>query len=224
MLAAQGAQVVVNYAEREDAAKALVEQIREDGGTAEAERFDVTDTAAVEAAVAGVAKRLGRLDILVANAGVAIDGLLMRFKDADFEQTMAVNVRGALACARAAIKPMLRARTGRIVFVSSVIGETGNIGQVAYAASKAALLGLARSLAREVGSRGITVNAVSPGLVNTDMTARIDPATRDKIVQQVTLGRFGAPEDVAAAILYLCSEEAGYVTGQTIRVNGGMYM
>ncbi|MFW5739681.1 MAG: 3-oxoacyl-[acyl-carrier-protein] reductase [Myxococcota bacterium] len=223
-LAARGARVFVNYRDNEEAASQVVADIEAAGGHATIVRFDVADSKAVDAAVSDVAKSCGRLDIVVANAGVARDGLLMRAKDDDLQQMMDVNVRGALALARAAVKPMLRARRGRIVFISSVIGEMGNVGQASYAASKAALLGMMRSLARELGSRGITVNAVTPGLIDTDMTSPIDDEMRAKIVAQIPLGRFGSPEDVASAVAYLCSDEAGYVTGHALRVNGGMYV
>jgi 3-oxoacyl-[acyl-carrier protein] reductase len=174
--------------------------------------------------VADVAKRAGRLDVMVANAGVSIDGLAPRLKDDDFDRTLAVNLKGAVACSRAAIKVMMRAKTGRIVLLSSVVGEMGNVGQTAYAASKAALLGVAKSLAREYASRGITVNAVAPGYVDTDMTSGLTGELRDKMLTTVPLGRTGTAREVAAAIAYLASDEAAYVTGQTLRVNGGMYM
>jgi len=223
-LATQGARVFVNYREQEAAAAAVVEEITAAGGRAEAVRFDVADSKQVDAAVSGIAKSAERLDIVVANAGIARDGLLMRLKDEDLQAMMDVNVRGAMALARSAVRPMLRARCGRIVFVSSVIGEMGNAGQAAYAASKSALLGMTKSLARELGGRGITVNAVAPGLVDTDMTARVDDEMRSKIVGQIPLGRFGVPDDVAAAAVFLCSDEAGYVTGHALRVNGGMHV
>jgi len=223
LLARQGAFVVVNYASNEQAAQAVVDEIQRGGGAAERMRFDVADSASVDDAIGDLVKRHARLDILVANAGIAIDGLLLRVRDEDIDRQLAVNLRGAIACARAAMKSMVRARQGRIVFVSSVIGEIGNAGQAAYASSKAALIGLTRSLAREYGSRGITVNAVAPGLIDTDMTSRLDDNARKSIVSTIPLGHFGKPDDVAAAILYLVSAEASYVTGQTLRVNGGMY-
>jgi 3-oxoacyl-[acyl-carrier protein] reductase len=218
-LASQGAKVVAAYASQEAAARELLES----GGAAEVVQLDVSDTARVDEVVADVAKRYGRLDILVANAGVSIDGLLMRLKDEDLDRMLAVNLRGAMACARAAIKTMVRARTGRVVFVSSVIGEMGNVGQTGYAATKAALLGVTKSLAREVGSRSITVNAVAPGFIETDMTASIQGDLRTAVQKQIPLGRIGSPKDVAAAVAFLCSDEAGYVTGHVMRVNGGMY-
>jgi 3-oxoacyl-[acyl-carrier protein] reductase len=224
VLSAQGARVFITFVGNEAAARETVEAIQAAGGTAEAIRVDVADTAAAEAAVADVAKRAGRLDVLVANAGVSIDALLLRLKDEDFDRTLAVNLKGAVACSRAAIKVMMRAKTGRIVLLSSVVGEMGNAGQTAYAASKAALLGVAKSLAREYASRGITVNAVTPGYVDTDMTSGLTGELREKMLTAVPLGRTGTAREIAAAIAYLASDEAAYVTGQTLRVNGGMYM
>jgi len=223
-LASMGAHVVVNYARSEAQAHEVVEGIVAAGGSAEAVGFDVSDMAAAEKAVAGIAKRLGKLDILVANAGVAIDGLLLRLKEDDFDKIMSVNVKGALACARGAIKSMMRARSGRVVFLSSVVGEMGNIGQTAYAASKAALLGTAKSLAREYASRNITVNAVTPGFIETDMTADINPQMREAMLASVPLQRIGQPAEGAAAVAFLCSDEAAYITGHALRVNGGMYV
>lgn len=223
-LAARGAHVVITYVRGEAEARAAVEAITAKGGKAEAIGFDVADMAAAEAAIADAAKRLGRLDILVANAGISIDNLLLRVKEDELDRLFAVNVKGALACARAAIKVMMRARTGRIVLLSSVVGEMGNVGQTAYAATKAALLGVTKSLAREYASRGITVNAVSPGFIETDMTASIGAEMKDGLLRAVPLGRIGRAEEVAAAVLFLCSDEASYITGQTLRVNGGMYV
>lgn len=223
-LAARGAYVVVGYASGEAAAREVVAGIESAGGRAEALRLDLGELEATTTAIAEAARRLGRLDILVANAGIAIDALLLRLKDEDFDRVLAVNLRGAVACARAALKPMMRARWGRILFVSSVVGEAGNAGQTAYAASKAGLLGAAKSIAREYASRGITVNAVTPGFIETDMTASLPQEIREASLQGIPLGRFGAPEEVASAIVFLASDEAGYVTGHVLRVNGGMYM
>jgi 3-oxoacyl-[acyl-carrier protein] reductase len=224
VLAEQGARVFITFVGNEAAARETVDSIQAAGGSAEAVRVDVADTVAAEAAVADVAKRAGRLDVLVANAGVSIDALLLRLKEDDFDRTLAVNLKGAVACSRAAIKVMMRAKTGRIVLLSSVVGEMGNVGQTAYAASKAALLGVAKSLAREYASRGITVNAVAPGYVDTDMTSGLTGELREKMLTAVPLGRTGTAREIAAAIAYLASDEAAYVTGQTLRVNGGMYM
>jgi 3-oxoacyl-[acyl-carrier protein] reductase len=223
-LAELGAHVVLTYVGNEAQAREAVDTILAAGRKAEAMRLDVSDGAAAEAAIAETAKRLGRLDILVANAGISIDALLLRLKDDDFDRTLAVNLKGAVACSRAAIKVMMRAKTGRVIFVSSVVGEMGNVGQTAYAASKAALLGVAKSLAREYASRGITVNAVTPGYVDTDMTTDMTGEAREKTVAGIPLGRTGSAREIATAISYLASDEAAYVTGQTLRVNGGMYM
>jgi 3-oxoacyl-[acyl-carrier protein] reductase len=222
-LAQRGAHVVVGYHRGAEQAEAVAGGIRAAGGSAETIGFDTADMAAAEQAVAEAAKRLGGLDILVANAGIAVDGLLPRIKEADLDRVWAVNVKGAMACARGVIRSMMRSRWGRIVFLSSVAGELGNAGQAAYASSKAALIGLTRTLAREYASRAVTVNAVSPGLIETDMTRDIPDAMRERVLQGIPLGRVGTPQDVAAAVVYLCSEEAGYVTGQTLRVNGGMF-
>jgi 3-oxoacyl-[acyl-carrier protein] reductase len=223
-LAELGAHVVLTYVGNETQAREAVDAILATGQKAEAMRLDVSDGPAAEAAIAETAKRLGRLDILVANAGISVDALLLRLKDDDFDRTLGVNLKGAVACARAAIKVMMRAKNGRVIFVSSVVGEMGNVGQTAYAASKAALLGVAKSLAREYASRGITVNAVAPGYVDTDMTTAMTGEAREKTVGGIPVGRTGSAREIATAICYLASDEAAYVTGQTLRVNGGMYM
>lgn len=224
MLARQGARVILTYARDAEAARATVESIEAAGGQAEAEKLDTSSFGESEKTVAALAKRAGQLDILVANAGISIDGLLLRLKEADLDAVLAVNLKGALACAQAAIKPMMRARGGRIIFVSSVVGQMGNAGQVAYAASKAALIGVAKSLAREYASRNITVNAVAPGYVATDMTAALEPAQREAMLSAVPLGRPATAEEIAAGIAFLASDEAAYVTGQVLAANGGMYM
>lgn len=223
-LATAGAKVVLTYVSGAEAAQQVVAEIEAAGGQAEGLQLDVGDFAATEAAVADVAKKQGRLDIVVANAGISIDALVLRLKEEDIDRTLAVNLKGSLACARAAIKPMMKAKAGRIVFVSSVVGEAGSAGQAAYAASKAAALGVMKTLAREYASRNITVNAVTPGYVATDMTGSLTDAQRQAMLTAVPLGRPAAPEEVAAAIVYLASDEAGYITGHALRVNGGMYM
>jgi 3-oxoacyl-[acyl-carrier protein] reductase len=223
-LAAHGATVIVNYVKGEEAARGVAEAITAAGGKADVSGFDVADSAAVDAAIEAIVKRHGKLDILVANAGIAIDGLLLRMKDEDLEKLWATNVRGSLACARAATRSMMRARWGRIVFMSSVVGEMGNVGQTAYAATKAALIGAARSIAREYASRNVTANVVAPGYIDTDMTVGMSAQQKEQLVKVVPLGRTGSAQDVAAACLYLASEEAGYVTGQVLRVNGGMHV
>jgi 3-oxoacyl-[acyl-carrier protein] reductase len=224
LLARQGARVILTYAKDEAAARQTVEAIVAAGGAAEAERLDVGSFEQAENTVAAIVKRSGKLDILVANAGIAIDGLLLRLREQDVDSILSVNVKGALACAQGAIKPMLRARSGRIIFVSSVVGQMGNAGQVAYAASKAALIGATKSLAREYASRGITVNALAPGYVDTDMTAKLEQAQREVMLAAVPLGRTASADEIAASVVFLASNEAAYITGQVLAVNGGMYM
>ena len=223
-LAEQGASVIVNFVRGEAQAKEVADGIVSKGGKADVLGFDVADSQASEDAIAQAAKRAGRLDIVVSNAGVSIDGLILRLKPEDIEKTLAINVGGAFSVARASVRAMMRARTGRIVFVSSVVGESGNAGQTAYGASKAALLGLTKSLAREYMSRGITVNAVAPGFVDTDMTQALTPEQREALLKAVPMGRVATAREIATAVVYLASDEAAYVTGQVLRVNGGMYM
>ncbi len=223
-LAARGALVVVGYVHGEDKAREVADAIQEGGGQADICGFDVANMDAAEKAVAGVAKDKGRLDILVANAGISIDGLLLRTKEEDLDRLLAVNVKGAIACAKGALKSMMRARAGRVVFVSSVVGEMGNAGQTGYAATKAALLGVTKTLAREYASRNITVNAVTPGFIETDMTSAIAGPMREELLKAIPLGKIGVASDVAAGVAYLVSDAAGYVTGQVLRINGGMYM
>ncbi|MBM4374545.1 MAG: 3-oxoacyl-ACP reductase FabG [Deltaproteobacteria bacterium] len=223
-LAAQGAHVVVNYVRGEDRAREVVAAIEAIGGSAEILGFDVADMSVAEEQVTALAKRLGKLDILVANAGIAIDGLLLRLKEEDLDRLFDVNVKGALGCAKAAIKAMMRAKGGRVIFLSSVVGEMGNVGQTGYAASKAALLGITKSLAREYASRAITVNAITPGFIETEMTQAIPDAARTELAKAIPLGRIGTSAEVASAAIFLASDEASYVTGQVLRVNGGMYL
>ncbi|NNE17577.1 MAG: 3-oxoacyl-[acyl-carrier-protein] reductase [Myxococcales bacterium] len=223
-LAQAGAHVLVNYRSNEEAALETVRLIEEAGGGAELVAFDVADPDSVERTIKEALTRHGQIDILVNNAGISIDQLLLRVSAKDLETTWATNVNGAVYCAKACIRPMMKKRWGRIINLSSVVGESGNAGQAVYSSSKAALLGLTRSLAREYASRGITVNAVAPGFIETDMTADLPEAARQGIVDQTPLGRIGRPEEVAAAVVFLASEEAGYITGQVVRVNGGMHV
>jgi 3-oxoacyl-[acyl-carrier protein] reductase len=223
-LAQAGALVLVNYRSNEEAARETVRLIEAAGGQAELIPFDVTDPDSVDRSIKEALGRHGRIDILINNAGIAIDQLLLRVSAKDLEMTWATNVNGAVYCAKACIRPMMKKRWGRIINLSSVVAESGNAGQAVYSSSKAALLGLTRSLAREYASRGITVNAVAPGFIETDMTADLPEAARQGIVDQTPLGRIGRPEEVAAAVVFLASEEAGYITGQVVRVNGGMHV
>ncbi|MEZ4426112.1 MAG: 3-oxoacyl-ACP reductase family protein [Nannocystaceae bacterium] len=224
LLAARGAAVAVNYTRSEAAARELCDEIAGAGGTALAIGFDVADADAVEGAMKQIVAELGGLHILVNNAGLSIDALIMRARPEDLELLLAVNLKGAFHCAKAAARHLLRAReAGRIINLSSVIGEQGNAGQSMYAASKAGLLGLTRSLAREFASRGVTVNAVTPGFIATDMTdASLTGAAREALIGQIPLGRVGAPEEVAEVVAFLASPAASYITGATIRVNGGL--
>jgi 3-oxoacyl-[acyl-carrier protein] reductase len=221
-LAEQGATVVA--AARGDHANATADAIKSAGRQAEAASLDVTDPAALERLPGEIVARHGRLDIVVSNAGIARDQLLMRMKRDDWDAVLATNLTASFLLAQAAVRPMLKQRSGRIIVVSSVVGQTGNPGQVNYAASKAGLIGLAKALAREVASRGITVNAVAPGMIDTDMTRAIAEKAHGEWAAQIPLARLGTPDDIAAAACFLASDEAAYITGHVLAVNGGMYM
>jgi 3-oxoacyl-[acyl-carrier protein] reductase len=223
-LAEHGATVIVNYVKGEAAAREVADAIVSKGGKAEIVGFDVADAKATEAAMDEVIKRHGKLDILVANAGISIDGLLLRLKEEDVDRLFQVNVKGTLTCAKVATKAMMRAKTGRVIFLSSVVGEMGNVGQTGYAATKAAVIGAAKSIAREFASRNITVNVIAPGFIDTDMTSNMTDAMKEQLVKIVPLARTGTAKEVAAAAVYLASDEAAYVTGQVLRINGGMYV
>ena len=221
-LAAGGASVAA--CARADHARPVVDEIGAAGGTAVALSVDVTDAAGVKEAVRDILDRFSRLDILVNNAGVVRDQLLLRMKADDWDTVLATNLTAAFTCTQAAVRPMLKQRWGRIISISSVVGQWGNPGQTNYAASKAGLIGFSKSLAREVASRGVTVNVVAPGFIETDMTAGLDPGAREALIEQIPAGGLGVPADVAAAVCFLASDEASYITGQVLGVNGGMYM
>ena len=221
-LAAQGATVIA--AAREQNAAATVDEITAAGGTAEVASVDVGDAAAIDALVAGALARHGRIDILVNNAGITRDQLMLRMKRADWDAVIATNLTAAFALTQAVLKPMIRQKGGRIVCISSVVGQSGNAGQANYAASKAGLIGFAKAVAQEVASRNITVNVVAPGLVDTDMTRAITGDAREEWAAKIPLKRLGTPDDIAAAVCFLASHEASYITGQVLAVNGGMYM
>lgn len=219
-----GATVVVNYAGNEAAALETCGLIEAAGGRAEARRFDVADSAACQAAIDAIVSAHGGLHVLVNNAGIAIDGLLMRLKDADLERQLDVNLKAAFFLCRAAARPMMKQRGGSIVNLTSVVGEMGNGGQTAYAATKAGLIGFTKSLARELASRGVRANLVSPGFIDTDMTRDLPEDVRARMLEAIPLGRLGTADEVADAVAWLASDRSAYVTGELIRVNGGMYM
>jgi 3-oxoacyl-[acyl-carrier protein] reductase len=221
-LAAQGATVVA--AARGDHAEGVVVELSGRGYRAEAVAFDVTDPSAIESVPADVVRRHGRIDIVVSNAGITRDQLLMRMKREDWDSVLATNLTATFGLAQAVIRPMLKQRSGRIIAVSSVVGQTGNAGQTNYAASKAGLIGFIKALAREVGSRGITANVIAPGMIDTDMTRAVGEKAQQDWASQIPLGRLGAPDDIAAAVCFLASDEAAYITGHVLAVNGGMYM
>lgn len=223
-LASQKAAVVINYNGSEEKAREVEQEIREKGGKASIYQCNVADYGECEKFIQDVIGTYGRLDILVNNAGITRDGLLMKMKEEDFDQVLDTNLKGAFHTIRFAIRQMAKQRSGRIINMSSVSGVTGNAGQANYAASKAGLIGLTKAAAREVASRGITVNAIAPGFIETDMTNVLSDKVKEAAVAQIPLGKFGKPEQVAAAAAFLASEEAGYITGQVIHVDGGMVM
>ena len=221
-LAQAGARVFVNFAANSQAAEETLALCSQE--SSQAIRFDVAESQSVNAAVDAIREQAGGLDILVNNAGITSDGLLVRFKDEDWRRTLAINLDGAFFCARAAAKLMMKTRWGRIINISSVVGEMGNAGQAAYVSSKAGLIGLTKALARELAVRSITVNAVAPGFIETDMTRDLDPALRAQHANSIALGRMGEAKEVACVVAFLASNAASYVTGQVIGVNGGLYM
>ncbi|MEY8386655.1 3-oxoacyl-[acyl-carrier-protein] reductase [Oscillospiraceae bacterium 38-13] len=223
-LAAGGANVVLCYAGNETAAEETVRAVEALGAKALAVRCDVSDGAQVDALVKAAVEAFGRIDILVNNAGITRDNLLMRMSEADFDAVIAANLKGAFLCMKTVSKLMLKQRYGRIVNLSSVVGLRGNAGQVNYAASKAGVVGMTKSLARELASRGVTVNAVAPGFIETDMTAALSEAARTAAQGGIPMSRLGTPEDVAKAVAFLAGDGAAYITGQVLAVDGGMAM
>ena len=222
--AAEGAFVVVNYAGNEAAAGETLAAIAAAGGDAVLSRFDVGDAAQVDAAVKAIVEQRGRIDILVNNAGVTRDNLLMRLTEDDFDAVVRTNLKGTFLVTKVVSRQMIRQRSGRIVNMSSVVGEMGNAGQSVYAATKAGIIGFTKAMARELAPRAITVNAIAPGFITTDMTQSLPEATRAEFAERIPLGRFGTPEEVAELALFLASDAAAYVTGQVVNINGGMYM
>lgn len=223
-LAAEGATVAVIYAGNTKAAEDTVRAIEEAGGKAFAGQCDVADEAAVTDMVKMVHEKLGTIDVFVNNAGITRDGLLMRMKREDWDAVLSTNLTGVYNCTKAVTKIMMKQRSGSIINMTSVVGETGNAGQANYAAAKAGVIGFTKSVAKELASRNIRVNAVAPGCIDTDMTAVLSDAVKEEMIKSIPLGRTAAPEEVAQAVVFLASQKAGYITGQTLNVDGGMVM
>ncbi len=221
-LAQAGASVMINYVSNDAAAEAVRDEITASGGRAVVYKADVSAPDQAAALIDAALQEFGRIDILVSNAGITRDNLLMRMKEEDWDLVLNVNLKGAFNTTKAVLKPMLKARSGRIIAISSIIGLRGNPGQANYAAAKAGLIGFVKSVAREVGSRGITVNAVAPGFIDTEMTRGLNEAVKEKMLSEIPLGRFGQPEDVARVVSFLASDDAAYITGQVIPVDGGL--
>lgn len=221
-LAKEGAEVVVNYNGSEERAKEVKQTIEENGGKASIYKCNVSDFEACEAMIKDIVKEHGRLDILINNAGITKDGLIMKMKEEDFDSVLNVNLKGTFNTIRHSARQMLRQKSGKIINISSVSGILGNAGQANYAASKAGVIGLTKTMARELGSRGVTVNAIAPGFVDTEMTGVLSEEIRENACRQIILGRFGKPEDIANVAVFLASDKADYITGQVISVDGGM--
>lgn len=221
LLAAQGAKVI-GTATTGNGVNSINEALAQFGG--EGRELRIAEENSIENLISNIESEIGKIDILVNNAGITRDNLLMRMKEAEWDEIMEINLKSAFRASKAVVRSMMKARTGRIINITSVVGSIGNPGQTNYAAAKAGLIGFTKSLAREVGSRGITVNCVAPGFIETDMTLSLPQEQRDYFSAQTALNHFGTPEDIAAAVLFLASDEAKYITGQTLHVNGGMFM
>ena len=223
-LAALGATVIINYNGSEEKAEEVKKQIEDKGGKAEIYQCNVSDFDACKEFIDYVIKKYNSIDILINNAGITRDGLLMRMSEKDFDDVINTNLKGTFNCIRFASRQMMKQRSGRIINISSVVGVSGNAGQTNYAASKAGIIGLTKAVAKEVASRHITVNAVAPGFIQTDMTDILSENTKKQIASMIPIGPFGSPKDVANATAFLASDEAGYITGQVLHVDGGMVM
>ncbi len=221
---AKAGHTVIGTATSESGAAAIGADLDAAGLRGEGLMLNVNDAVQVDAAIEGILGRHGRIDILVNNAGITRDNLLMRMKDEEWSSIIETNLTSVFRLSRAVLRPMMKARFGRIVSIASVVGVSGNAGQTNYSAAKAGMIGFSKSLAQEVGSRGITVNCVAPGFIDTDMTKALPDATKAKLMERIPLGKLGTPEDIAHGVVFLASEGAGYITGSTLHVNGGMYM
>jgi 3-oxoacyl-[acyl-carrier protein] reductase len=222
-LASRGAFVIINYAQNETAARGVLAEIEDSGGRGQIRHFDVADTSLVQDEVGRIGEEFGGLHVLVNNAGITKDGLLVRMKEEDWDLVLSIDLKGVFNCTRAAAKIMMKQKYGRVINITSVVGEMGNAGQTNYSAAKAGIIGFTKASAKELGSRGITVNAVSPGFIETDMTRNLPENIKEKYVEGIPLGRFGTPEDVAKVVAFLASDDASYITGEVVRVNGGLY-
>lgn len=223
-LAESGADVIVNYAGNEQAAEEVVQSIEAMGRRSGKIQADVGSWEQADLLIKQVLEQFGKIDILVNNAGITRDNLMMRMKEEEFDQVLHTNLKGVFNCVRSVTRPMMKQRSGRIINISSVVGTIGNAGQTNYSAAKAGVIGLTKAAAKEVATRGITVNCIAPGFITTDMTDKLNEETKQQILQQIPLARFGMPEEIAKAVVFLASDGASYITGQTIHVDGGMYM
>lgn len=223
-LAREGASVAVNYAGSEAKAQALADEIKTMGREAFAIQADVSNSESVTGMVKETIDRFGRLDILVNNAGITKDNLLMRMKESEWDDVININLKGVFLCTKAVTRQMMKQRSGRIVNISSIVGVSGNAGQANYVAAKAGVIGLTKTSAKELASRGITVNAVAPGFITTDMTDKLGEEVKEEMLKQIPLGRFGNPKDIARTVVFLASEDSSYMTGQTLHIDGGMVM
>ena len=223
MLGTQGA-TVIGTATTDSGAEAISQRFTAAGITGQGMRLDVSDAASVEAVIKAISETYGAVGILVNNAGITRDNLLMRMKDDEWDAVVNTNLSSVYRLSKACLRAMMKAKTGRIINIASVVGSSGNAGQTNYSAAKAGMLGFTKALAQEVGSRGITVNAVAPGMIDTDMTRELPDSQRDALLASIPLGRLGQPEEIASVVAFLASDAGGYVTGETIHVNGGMYM